>query len=302
MKKIVLLDGGLGQEIFHRARQPAHPLWSAKVMMDQPEIVKDVHLDFIQAGAKVITVNSYTCTPTRLERDGRPEWFENLQKQALELAHAARQESGTDASRVQIAGCLPPLIGSYTDNHRPFEQIKDEYRQIAEIQAPEVDIFIIETISNIKEAKAATEVALETGRPVMLSFTLSDTQPDTLRSGESLEDALEAVSAYPLNALLFNCSFPEIISRGLDGIKHLDIPYGGYANGFTSVKPLRPGGTVEALAAREDLDEVTFTQHAIDWIRKGATIVGGCCEVSPAYISHLHRKLQEKGYRVTALQ
>lgn len=299
MKKIVLMDGGLGQEIYHRAHQPAHPLWSAKVMMDRPEIVKEVHEDFIKAGAKIITVNSYTATPSRLQRDGQIAWFETLQKQALKLAHEARKASGQQADDVQIAGCLPPLVGSYTNEERSFSELQQEYRRIVAIQAPEVDLFLIETISNIREAKAATEVALETTLPVVLSFTLSDSQPHKLRSGESLGAALAAVSAYPLRALLFNFSFPETISMGLEKLKDMDIPYGGYANGFTSVDALKPGGTVEALSAREDLDEQAYTQHALDWIAKGATIVGGCCEVGPSYIDHLHRELRQQSYEVT---
>ena len=301
MKNIVLMDGGLGQEIYRRAGQPAHPLWSAKVMMEKPEIVREVHRDFIRAGAKTITVNSYTATPTRLERDGQIAWFEPLQKQALMLAHEAREMSAQETEEVQIAGCLPPLIGSYATDDRSLDVLKDEYRQILEIQAPAVDILIIETISNIREAIAATEVALETDSPVLLSFTLSDTQPQTLRSGESLEEALSVVSEYPLQALLFNCSFPETISQGLEELKTMDIPYGGYANGFASVETLKPGGTVDALSAREDLDERAYTQHALEWIEKGATIVGGCCEVGPAYIDHLHRELQHQAYQVTTM-
>ena len=302
MKDIILLDGGLGQEVFHRASQPAHPLWSAKVMMDQPQIVKEVHRDFIKAGAKIITVNNYTCTPTRLQRDGLPEWFEKLQKMALRVAQEARDELGPQAANVQIAGCLPPLIGSYVDDSRSHEHLIEEYKQIAEIQAPEVDIFIIETISNTKEARAAAEVALETGKPVLLSFTLSDTQPSMLRAGESLKDALDAISAYSLSALLFNCSYPETISRGLDEIQHLEIPYGGYANAFSSVEALKPGGTVDALNTRQDLDEKTIVKHAMDWIEKGATIVGGCCEVGPSYIECLHNKLVNQGHRIISLK
>lgn len=302
MKDIVLLDGGLGQEIFRRAGKPAHPLWSARVMMDQPEIVKKVHQDFIKAGARIITVNSYTCTPTRLQRDGQIQWFEKLQKLALRMAWEARDELGSLAENVQIAGCLPPLIGSYTTDRRTFEQLKEEYQQISTIQAPEVDLLIIETISNIKEAKAATETALETAKPVLLSFTLSDKPPHTLRSGESIEEALNEISGYPLNGLLFNCSFPETISQGMEAVQHLDIPYGGYANGFTSVEPLKPGGTVDVLSAREDLDEKKFAEHVMDWVQKGASIVGGCCEVGPSYIEYLQKELLKEEYNIVSLK
>lgn len=302
MKNIVLLDGGVGQEVYKRAGKPANPMWSSSVMMSQPEIVKEVHREFINAGAKVITVNSYSSTPTRLKRDGKPEWFEELQTQALTLASDARDELGAMASDVQIAGCLPPLIASYTSDERPFSEIKEEYEQIVAIQKPSVDLFIIETISNIKEAQAAIEVALETGKPVFMSFTIADNHPDQIRSGETIEEALSAVKNYSLDALLFNCSFPETIGEGLKALGHLEKPFGGYANGFTSVEPLKPGKTVDLLSARHDMHEEKYAQHAMDWIKAGATIVGGCCEVGPSHIDYLRRQLQEQGYNIVPFQ
>ena len=94
MKKIVLLDGGMGQELMRRSSSRPHPLWSAKVLYDEPELVEDVHLDFIKAGAKVITINTYSVTPERLERDGDLDLFEKLQQRALSVAQKARDKSG----------------------------------------------------------------------------------------------------------------------------------------------------------------------------------------------------------------
>lgn len=302
MKEVVLIDGGIGQEIYRRAGKPAHPLWSTKVMMDQPEIVKEVHKDFIKAGSCIITINSYTCTPARLERDGEKSWFEKLQKSAITIALEARKELGSSAEKVQIAGCLPPLTGSYTTDSRSFSQLKSEYQQIVDVQAPHVDILLIETISNIKEATAATEAAMESGKPTLLSFTLSDKNPSELRSGESIEEALSATSTYDLKGVLFNCSFPETISTALKSLKPFAKPIGGYANGFTAVEPLKPGGTVDSLAIRKDLDAKTYASHVMNWIKNGATIIGGCCEVSPSYISYLHQELKANGYQAVSFE
>ena len=70
MADIALLDGGLGQEIQKRSMTKAHPLWSVKVMLDQPDIVTKVHRDFILSGAKVITLNTYTASKTRMTSHG----------------------------------------------------------------------------------------------------------------------------------------------------------------------------------------------------------------------------------------
>ncbi len=298
MKNIVLLDGGVGQEIYKRAGKPAHPMWSSVVMMNQPNIVKEVHQDYIRAGSQVITTNSYTSTPTRLRRDGKIEWFDDLQSQALEIASEAREELGAEAQDVKIAGCLPPLVASYTSYDRSFTEIKQEYEQIVAAQKQVVDLFLIETISNTKEAQAALEAALESGKTVFLSFTLADTYPRQLRSGEPIRQVLNLIRRYQPDALLFNCSFPETVSEGITELEDLEIPYGGYANGFTSVEPLKPGKTVDILSARHDMDEKKYAHHALEWIKKGATIIGGCCEVGPSHIDYLRNTLLEQGYNL----
>lgn len=301
MKEIVLIDGGVGQEIFRKAGKPAHPLWSTKVMMEKPAIVKAVHQEYINAGARIITTNSYTCTPTRLERDGDRDWFEALQINSFDIADEARKSLGYSSQDVQIAACIPPLIGSYTSDPRSFAELKTEYKQIVDIQSSRADLFIIETISVIREAQAAVEAALEGKKPILLSFTTSDDEPHKLRSGESIVEAIDALKDYKLEGLLFNCSFPETITKGMEDLKKSGIPYGGYANGFTTVEPLKPGGTVGELKARKDLNTSIYAQQVLGWVEHGASIVGGCCEVSPAHIAELRDQLINKDYRITPL-
>jgi len=296
---IALLDGGLGQELYRRADQPAHPMWSGKVLQDQPELVETVQREFIDAGARILTVNTYALTPTRLARDGDRGWFEGLQTRALEIAQAARASASVPSNAVEIAGCLPPLTGSYVPDTRSFQTLKAEYRDIVAIEAPQVDLFLIETMSAITEAQAATEAALEAGKPVLLAWTLSDEDLGQLRSGESITEALAAITDYPLAGLLFNCSRPEVITAGLASLGDLALPFGGYANGFTSVDPLKPGGTVDALQTRQELDEARYADHVMDWVNRGARIVGGCCEVSPAHIARIDQRLADAGHQRT---
>lgn len=294
MPEIVMLDGGLGQEIYKRAGKPRTPLWASKVMMEQPALVQAVHEAFIAAGAQVLTLNTYTATPTRLVRDGQGAWFEPLQDQAYELAARARDQQGKP--EVALAACLPPLIGSYTQDKRSQDELQAEYRKIVALQAPRVDLFLIETISAIREAVAAVQAALERKKPVLLSLTLSDQAPGYLRSGEKVVDAVTQLKEYPLAGLLFNCSYPESITRSMPFLRESGLPFGGYANGFTSVEPLKLGGTVDALAARTDMDPQRYGQEVLPWLAQGATYVGGCCEVGPDHISELRRTLQEAGY------
>jgi len=295
---ITLLDGGLGQEIQKRSNQPAHPLWSIKVMMDDAAVVQAVHEDFIRAGARIITLNTYAATPTRLTRDGKPEWLEPLQRKAFDVAVAARDAAGEPHGRVRIAGCLPPLQGSYSpDTALPDEACVAEYEQIIALQ-PDVDLFIAETLPTVREGLAAAEAMQGTGKPLMLSFTVSDDEPGKLRSGESVADMIEAVKGLELEALLLNCSLPETITASLPAFKRCPFPYGAYANGFTSVAALTPGGTVDVLEARRDLGPEAYAQLVLGWVRDGATVVGGCCEVGPNHIAAVREQLITAGHRV----
>ena len=98
MSDIILTDGGMGQELLRRSPTPPTPLWSGRVLIDEPELVRELHVDFIRAGARVITINSYAATPERLEREGVGELFEPLQKRALDLARNRGRRRGRTAS------------------------------------------------------------------------------------------------------------------------------------------------------------------------------------------------------------
>jgi S-methylmethionine-dependent homocysteine/selenocysteine methylase len=295
-RKIVLTDGGMGQELIRRSRSEPTPLWSAKVLMDEPGLVRDLHAEFIRAGARVITVNTYSATPERLEREGAPELFKPLQARGVELAREARDMAGD----VAIAGCLSPLFGSYAPALTiPYDATLDIYRRIVAEQADGVDLFLCETMASAEEARAAVTAATESGKPVWVSWTLADDDgAPRLRSGETVAEASSALGTLPVGARLVNCCRPETVSVALSELISLGGPVGAYANGFTSVEALKHGGTVEVLHARHDLGPEAYAEQAAGWAEAGAAIVGGCCEVGPGHIAALRDRLIEKGYEI----
>ena len=296
--RIVLLDGGVGQELHRRSRRPSAPLWSAQVMIDEPELVETVHLEFIEAGARIITLNSYSATPHRLARASRPGMFEALQNAALRAAQAARDRSGQD---IRIAGCLPPLAASYRPDLTPPEEIcLADYRRIVAAQANGVDLFLCETLATVREARLATLAAYESGKTVWTALTVDDADGTVLRSGEPVADGARAALDAGAAAVLINCSIPEAIARALPALAGIGATLGAYANGFVSVEALDPGGTVDVLEARSDLGPAAYTDHALGWAAAGATIIGGCCEIGPAHIAELARQLRLIGYEIAA--
>ena len=286
MKAVALLDGGLGQEIYRRAGDVSSPLWSIAVMLEQPEIVTAVHEDFIRAGARTLTLNTYAATPTRLRRSGVYEQMAAIHQKAFEALEKAMEATGV---RVDMAGCLPPLFASYQGQpERSFEDIQDEYATLANLQE-RADVMLIETMTNTLEARAACAVARDLGKPFGVSFRLE--VDGCLKTGESLVDAVAAVAGYQPTAIMLNCCDLEILNAAMPQLVNMYHRVGGYANAFESVEEVAKGGLVDRLEARADVSPALYSQAARQWLASGAEVVGGCCEITPVHIRHLAETL-----------
>ena len=306
MSTIAFLDGGLGQEIYKRSnRSKSHPLWSIQLMLEFPEIVKAVHKEFILAGSRVITANNYTATPLRLKEYGYGDKFFETHQLAFELVEHAIAEASEDLSdniKLNVAGCLPPLVASYDASVALNEKDSyDHYCNLVGAQINYADVFLVETMSNIAEAKAAIAALKAAGQKCFISLSISDDFSNNLRSGETLERAIDILGAEGLDGLCLNCSRPETIDEALPLLKASGIRFGCYANAFKSVEALTPKTTVDILESRDDMTISAYADFAIGWAAEGASIIGGCCEISPEHIAFLHEALCNAGYQPTTL-
>lgn len=295
MMNITLLDGGMGQELVHRSGDQPTPLWSTQVMLDQPELVRDVHLDYFAAGATIATTNTYSVHRDRLKGTGHSREFEDLHAAALSIATAARATHGSG----RIAGAIGPLIGSYRpDIHPPYAEAAPLYAEIAGLIGPACDLIICETVVSLDHVRSVLEGAKAAGKPIWLAVSVDDQDGTKLRSGEAVSDVLPL--AGEAEAILVNCSSPEAVGEAIAVLAKGDLPVGGYANGFVEIADdfLRATATVETLTARKDLTPETYAAHAMGWVAQGATIVGGCCEVGPAHIATLARALTDAGHTI----
>ena len=286
----LILDGGMGRELRSRGVVILETIWSANGLITAPDVVRGIHRDYIDAGADIITTNTYGVIGHELAREGIAHRFDELNRLAGQLAVEARAQSGRD---VLIAGSLPPLRGSYrADLVGPFEQIEPEYARQAELLAPYVDLFICETMSCAREGFAAAHGALKTGKPVWVSWTLHEDHSGRLRSGETVAEAAEAVRSLPISGMLANCCAPESITAAMaqlvaTGYRHV----GGYANTFVPVPSDwtldGTGDTDGLIPLRDDLDPDPYANFARDWLAAGATVIGGCCGTGPEHIRQL---------------
>ena len=286
----IVLDGGMGRELRFRGVNVLNSIWSANALITAPEIVQQIHRDYIRAGADIITTNTYGIIRRNLAIEGIEDRFEALNLLACNLAVQARQ---ADEASVLIAGSLSPLSGSY----RPDLVGKDEdiiplYREQADLLAPRVDLLLCETMSSAAEARAAATAACQTDKPVWVAWTLHEDRSGRLRSGETIGEAAAALSDLPVSGYLANCCAPESITTALPQLFETGIAhFGGYANTFQPIpEDWKLNGNKQTdgfLDLRSDLNPASYAEYVSRWLQAGATVVGGCCGTGPAHIARI---------------
>jgi len=282
----ILLDGGMGQELRRRGLN-ADAKVAGAALLESPAAVRDVHREYIAAGAEVITAWNYAVTPQRLAQSGLRDRLGEMTQAAVALANETRANT-TD---VRIAGSLPPLRASYEPNSQDALSMAEEYAEIAELLAPGVDLFICETMSSAGEAVAAARAAAAHGKPIWVALTLRDECDGLLRSGETVDEAVAALDGIPVEALLFNCCDAAAITHALPRLRAAtELPIGAYANAF---KPISKDWKRQGMQLRDlrDYTPQEYAQIVAQWRAAGADIVGGCCGIGPAHIACLREEL-----------
>ena len=286
----MILDGGMGQELVARAGK-ATSLWSVQALLDAPEVVRQVHDEYFAAGADIATTNSYSVLPDRLEPHGMLDRLEELARLACQLASDAREAHGSG----MVAGGLGPQGFSYQpDKAPPAEQAAEAYAKLAQIHAQYVDVHLLETMSSVDQARGGLMGAGVTGKPVWVALSVRDDDGTRLRSGELVFDVMPLLEEFDPAAVFINCSKPEAVDTAVPILAKSGRVVGAYANGFTGIAAdfNKVGATVDMLSARRDLGPNAYADFADGWAANGATIIGGCCEVGPAHIAELSRRLK----------
>ncbi len=266
-----------------RVRDYKSSLWSALACVEAPDAVVQLHREYLDAGADIITVNNYAVTPVLLAREGMQDALEALTAKASECALMARDGARRPA---RVAGSLPPLNTTFAPSLvGDFEDNVAGYRRIVAALAPYVDLYLCETVSTADEARAAAVAAQESGKPFMVSWTIERTG-HFLRGGDSFEMAVEALRDFSPAALLVNCASCNATTAAIQRIRDLtDLPIGGYAN---PVLEEPEGGEPESVISAP-IGPDDYAAVAKGWVADGATIIGGCCDTNPAFISALRR-------------
>ncbi len=280
--ELLLMDGGTGSELQRRGVGVAREVqggdigaWSARALGEAPEVVREVHVDYLNVGADIIITNSFWSNSTRMSLDGIGEKWEEYTRLAGEIAVQARDDVNPDA---YVAGGIAP-----PGNGHP--SLFKELREQAEVLARTgVDVILPEYVGSIEDCVNAVDACSEVGLPVFLGVKhvnerLSD--PEALISG---------LDGHKVDAILAMCSAPEYIS---DRLPALRAAYDGITGGYANI------GYEEEAHATSDSDQQIrtiswgentperYAEYGREWIDMGAQIMGGCCATGPEHIEAL---------------
>ena len=168
---VILMDGGTGTELQRRGVGTTLPLWSAQALLSSPQTVKEIHWDYILAGADIIKTNTFRTNRRTLAKASLGDKDFELTKLAIDLAREAVVEAKV-SREIYIGGSQAPLEDCYEPKLVPDDQtaLAEHRRWSKSLADGGVDFIFLETFNTIREAKVALQAAKETGLPVAISF------------------------------------------------------------------------------------------------------------------------------------
>jgi S-methylmethionine-dependent homocysteine/selenocysteine methylase len=294
----VLMDGALGTELERRELPIEGAGWSALAVRDHGEVIRDIHREYIEAGARLHIVNSFALARHVLEPIGLGADFKVLNRRAVELFDEAVACAGADRSQHWAAGSLSTFCANSDRSLLPqgkalINNCRDQAQVLVDAG---VDLFALEMLFDCDVSLAMLQAVAPFGLPVILGFTCEWDEDNprqvTILQGmgrpvATLDQVLkEIVAKVDSQNLILSIMHSE--ADATDAA--LEILQ-GYWSGPVAIYP-NSGGFVDLhLQFDEVCSEAEFEQAAQGWLQAGVQIVGGCCGIGPAHIRRLGGKL-----------
>ena len=271
--EVIVMDGGTGSEARRRGLPTGPVTWSADALVASPDVIREIHEDYLRAGAEVIVTNTFATGRPVLEMGGLADRTEDLNRLAVTLAQEARDKvSGRDAV---VAGGVAAVTPS-------FDPVVSDFREQTELLAEAgVDVIVLEMMTRVVDVEMAVAAAVSTGLPVWagLSCHVADGELHLGVRKRPQGKVSEAVNAAVANgaSVVFVMHTPaedtEVALR--EARRSSSLLVGAYAN-VDSRNPTKPS------------DYLLFAQR---WVEAGAQIVGGCCGTTPEHVRALKQGL-----------
>jgi homocysteine S-methyltransferase len=298
--KIKIIDGGLATELENSGFNLDHSLWSARLVLENPEAIKDVHLNYLKAGANIITTASYQASFPGCMKEGMSDTkITQLLNKTTEIAVEARKEfilnSGEKQTFPLIAASIGPY-GAYLANGEEYTgnygvsktELYDFHIKRWEILAnTEADLMGCETIPSFKEAAVLRQIIDQTpNKQAYISFSCKDDK--YINDGTPIIECAEMLSeCEEVLAIGINCTAPRYVSGLIEKVRE------GAPDKEVVVYP-NSGEAYDAKSKKwkGESSEEEFSKFAKEWSEKGATIIGGCCRTTPSHIKAICEALK----------
>jgi S-methylmethionine-dependent homocysteine/selenocysteine methylase len=296
--EVVIMDGGTGTEIPRRGVPLCPATWSGRATLTHPDLIRQIHEDYIRAGAEVIITNTFSTSRSTLEAGGLSGQTAEINRLAVRLAQEAR-DNVPSAKSVAVAGSMSTFVPKLDPTVTPsYEAALADYREQAQILAGAgVDFFILEMLIRTLDARAAVEAASETGLPIWVGYTIQRDNGGLYLGirgkhvNEGIGDAVDAVASMGVSAFFIMHSAVEDTLPGLQVLRqHTSLPIGAYAHSME----LSPGQENTGTMVVRPSTAGEYLGHAQDWVKLGAQVVGGCCGVTPDHIRALSNGLPSR--------
>jgi homocysteine S-methyltransferase len=294
----VVLDGGLATELERRGQDLNDDLWSAKVLLESPEEVRNVHVDYYRHGADVATTATYQASFEGFARKGLDrKQSRALFEKAIDLACEARAQALAGASPDRPSPLVAGSLGSYGafladgseyrgNYSAPPSALRALHRSRLEMlidlfHAGKLDVIAAETFPSFAEAQIVSDLLERAPVGAWLSFSLADA--DHISDGTPLEKAVAKLAPNPnLLALGVNCTSPRFISAALDHLRAVTHkPLVVYPNSGEAYDARTRNWAGAPSSPRSWVNLVP------EWYEKGARLIGGCCRTTPDEIQQI---------------
>ncbi len=272
---VVILDGGTGSELRRRGVALDYAAWSAIANKDHADLLTDIHCDYLEAGADIITANTFAGSRFVLEAAGLDKQFVEINSRALAAAHQARKHTArTEAVIAASLSCLPPHFDpqAWPDSATELSA----YKELVSLFVDEgAELIILEMMQEPVHARLAAEAAALSGLPVWLGLSCRLNETGQLAGYDfpslSLDVTLDALPDFDFALAAVMHSPPAAVLPALQLLRR------------------RWPGPLGAWAETE-LTPEEYVQAAATWVQAGAQVLGGCCGTTPAHIAALRAR------------
>jgi homocysteine S-methyltransferase len=297
----LVIDGALATELERRGYDLKDDLWSAKILLEQPDAIKQLHYDYFQAGADCAITASYQATVEGFKQRGlnEEESIDLIQK-SVKIAIEARDEFWNDEAN--RAGRLKPFVAASVGPYGAFLADGAEYRgnyglsekELMDFHRPRMrtlisagaDILSCETIPCLIEAQALAKLLKEFPN-ITAWFSFSARDEKHISEGQVFADCVKELESHPqIAAIGINCTSPRYIPSLIrEAKKATDKPILVYPNSGESYNATKNDWNGDPVFE-------SFGEHARKWYNAGARMIGGCCRTTPEDIRVISQTLR----------